>query len=149
MAGEDATLGAAMSTHGMPVWRIVAVVAVIVGGRLPCATARDLTPYMGRPATERKHFQGDPFQRAGNPQCVSPLAKPTESPHEEGYYIGGGAPEKNRRGDPRRHTEGVWGTDYTGLLLPKHTNLNWWHGRRAQGGVGSYGTDGPRLLHRP
>ena len=137
-----------MSAGGMAMRRVV-VVAIAVGGWLPCAAGRDLTPFMGRPVTERKHFQVDPFRRAGDPQFVSPLAKPTESSHEEGYYVGGGAPEKNRHGEPRRHNEGVWGTDYKGLLIPKHTNLNWWHGRRAQGGVGSYGTDGPRLLHRP
>lgn len=110
---------------------------------------RDLTPPMGRPATERRHFQGDQLQRAGNPQCVSPLAKPTESSHEFGYYVGGGARERSRQAGHRVPTEGVWGTDYLGILIPKHVNLGWWHGRRYQGGTGSYGTDGPRVLHRP
>jgi hypothetical protein len=39
--------------------------------------------------------------------------------------------------------------DYTGILVHKKTNLGWWHGSRYQGGVGSYPTDGPRLVHRP
>jgi hypothetical protein len=111
--------------------------------------AHDLTPSMGRPATERKHFQGDQFRRAGNPQCVSPLAKPTESPHEIGYYVGGGARERSPRGEPRYHHEGIWGTDYAGMIIPKHVRLGWWHGQRYQGGTGSYATDGPRILHRP
>jgi len=117
-----------------------------------CATpaiAHDWTPFMGRPATERKHFQGNQFDRAGNPECISPLAKPTESPHEEGYNVGGGARERARHGEERRHNEGVFGTDYTGILIRKRTNLGWWHGQRYQGGVGSYHTDGPRLVHRP
>lgn len=117
-----------------------------------CATsavAHDWTPFMGRPATERKHFQGNQFDRAGNPERISPLAKPTESPHEEGYYVGGGAREHALRGGERRHDEGVFGTDYTGLLIRKRTNLGWWHGQRYQGGVGAYRTDGPRLVHRP
>ena len=114
----------------------------------PCA-AHDLTPPMGRPATQRRHFQGDDFARAGNPQCVSRLARSTESPHEEGYFIGGGARERAPAGEKRHTREGVWGTDYTGLIISKHTNLLWWHGQRYQGGTGSYPTDGPRLLHRP
>jgi hypothetical protein len=111
--------------------------------------AHDFTPYMGRPATERKHFQGDQFRRAGNPQCVSPLAKPTESPHETGYYVGGGARERSPRGEQRYPHEGVWGTDYAGMIIPKHVQLGWWHGQRYQGGTGAYKTDGPRILHRP
>lgn len=142
-------LGIAGFMGRMSGWEIIVVVAVVVGGSLPFANGRDLTPRMGRPASARKHFQGDQFRRAGDPQRISPLAKPTESPHEEGYYVGGGAREKSRRGEERRRNEGVWGTDYTGLIIPKHTNLNWWHGSRYQGGVGSYGTDGPRVLHRP
>lgn len=114
----------------------------------PCA-ARDLTPPMGRPATQRRHFQGNQFVRAGNPQCVSRFARPTESPHEEGYFIGGGARERASAGEERLSQEGVWGTDYTGLIISKHTNLLWWHGQRYQGGTGSYPTDGPRILHRP
>lgn len=111
--------------------------------------AHDLTPWMGRPATERSHFQGNPFERAGNPQCISPLAKSAESPYEEGYYVGGGARVKSRGGEERRHHEGTWGMDYTGIIVHKKTNLGWWHGSRYQGGVGSYQTDGPRLVHKP
>lgn len=124
---------------------LFATVACIAGR----AAAHDLTPWMGRPATERKHFQGNPYARAGDPQCVSPLAIPAESPHEQGYYVGGGARERARCGEERTPHEGTWGVDYTGILVRKRTNLEWWHGSRYQGGLGSYATDGPRFVHRP
>ncbi len=113
------------------------------------ALAHDFTPSMGKPATERKHFQGNQFQRAGNPQCISPLAKAHDPSHEVGYYVGGGARERSRHGEPRRAYEGVWGIDYAGHVIPKHVELGWWHGRRYQGGTGSYATDGPKVFHRP
>jgi hypothetical protein len=132
-------------------WLRVIVAACLVAAALAAdaVLAHDLTPPMGRPATERKHFQGDQFRRAGCPQTISPLARPTESPHEIGYYVGGGARERSRHGEPRFAHEGVWGTDYAGVLIPKHVQLGWWHGRHAQGGTGAYRTDGPRLVHRP
>jgi len=129
-----------------------AATAMILAGLLPGglpASAHDLTPWMGRPATERKHFQGNQFARAGNPQCISPLAMPAESPHEVSYYAGGGARTKAWRGEERRETEGIWGVDYGGILFPKHVDLGWWHGSRYQGGYGAYRTDGPRILHKP
>jgi len=78
-----------------------------------------LRAHMGRPALERKHFQGNAIDRAGNPESISPFAKPTESPHEEGYFVGGGAREKSPRGEERFLGEGTWCTDYTGLLIRK------------------------------
>lgn len=122
---------------------------LLVCGDARSARAHDHTPSMGRPATERRHFQGDPFRRAGDPQCISPLAKPTESPHELGYYVGGGARQRSHHADHRRSAEGVFGTDYRGIVIPKHVELGWWHGRRSQGGSGAYRVDGPRVLHRP
>ena len=128
-------------------WRALGLAWLLaVPAMLPPCLAHDLTPFMGRPATDRKHFQGNPFQRVGNPQCVSRFARPTESPHEEGYSIGGGARERSVASGERRVTEGVWGTDYAGLIIPKHTHLRWWHGERYQGGTGSYQTDGPRVV---
>lgn len=129
--------------------RFLGCLALLAGGWPLWVAAHDLTPFMGRPATERVHFQGDQFLRAGDPQKVSPLAQPTESPHEFGYYVGGGARERSRHAEHRRPAEGIWGTDYLGIIIPKHVDLGWWHGRRYQGGTGSYGTDGPRVLHRP
>ena len=149
--------------HSLHAWRrkfiaaaaVLSICSAVVewmsldGILISCAAARDLTPYMGRPSTQRKHLQGDPVERAGHPEWVSPLAKPTKSSHEECYFIGGGAREKSRGGQERRIGEGTWGTDYTGLIIPKKTNLLWWHGQRYQGGVGSYRTDGPRIVHKP
>jgi len=115
----------------------------------PAVSAHDLTPRMGRPATERHHFQGNPFAVAGCPESISPLAKPTKSSHEESYYVGGGARQRSRHAGERHHGEGVYGVDYKGLVIHKKNQLGWWHGSRYQGGTGSYGPDGPRLFHRP
>lgn len=122
---------------------------MLVLGLAGLSYGHDLTPWMGRPATERHHFQRDPFVVAGCPESISPLAKKTKSPHEESYYVGGGARERSRHGGERQHNEGVYGVDYKGILIPKKNQLGWWHGQRYQGGTGSYGPDGPRLLHRP
>lgn len=85
------------------------------------------------------------MHRAGHPQRVAWYAQPSNSHRFWGYYVGGGAPPK--KGDPRAVTEGVWGWDYVGgRLLRPRVQLNWWHGRRQQGGPGAYKTDGPHLL---
>jgi len=125
---------------------VMTVVFVLWGWGAGGAWAADLTPSMGRPAAERKHLALPPDQRAGRPKCISPLARPTESPHEKGYYVGGGARERSRGSCERGAQEGVWGTDSTGIIIPKHVELRWWHGQRAQGGAGAYQTDGPRVL---
>jgi hypothetical protein len=135
--------------HSVNTLWMAGVVCSAVGGLAPQAVALDLTPWAGRPATERVHFQGDQFHRAGDPQCVSPLAVPSQSPHGVGYYVGGGARVKGCVGEERRPNEGTWGTDYSGILLHKKIDLRWSHGRRYQGGVGAYRTDGPRLIHAP
>jgi hypothetical protein len=128
---------------------LLAGLVCCAAGHAAPAMALDLTPWMGRPATDRHHFQGDQFHRAGDPQCVSPLAKSAESPFEVGYYVGGGARVKGWLGEERRDNEGTWGADYTGILFHKKIELRWSHGKRYQGGVGAYRTDGPRLIHRP
>ena len=38
--------------------------------------------------------------------------------------------------------DGTWGRDYQGHLIPRHVGLGWSHGRRYQGGTGSYDPDG-------
>jgi hypothetical protein len=70
---------------------------------------------------------------------VAWYARPSESPHDLGYYVGGGA---WKRGDPPAPDEGTWGWDYGGLLLPRRVVLLWHHGRRSQGGPGAYRTVG-------
>ena len=81
------------------------------------------------------------LQRAGNPQEISRLAHPSETPAYTGYHVGGGSP---RQGDAPGPLEGTWGWDYEGICLRRKVILHWWHGR-CQGGTGSYKTDGPHL----
>ena len=79
----------------------------------------------------------------GYPQSIASYAQPSNTPRYIGYYVGGGSAFK---GEPRFVDEGTWGWDYSGGLFHRRVWLNWWHGQRAQGGTGSYRTDGPRLL---
>jgi hypothetical protein len=82
-----------------------------------------------------------PVGNPGHPEEISCLAAPSDTGHYCGYYVGGGAP---CRGDARCPWEGTWGWDYCGLILPKHVMLGWYHGRRYQGGLGSYLTTGTK-----
>ena len=80
------------------------------------------------------------------PSCATPVHKwaiPAESRHNFGYYVGGGALSR-KRGEQPSEIDGTWGWDYRGWIIPR-VDLLWWHGRRYQGGSGSYQTDGPRL----
>jgi hypothetical protein len=86
------------------------------------------------------------YVRAGHPQAISPLARPSNNHRYFGYYVGGGALSW-RHGDLPTLDEGTWGWDYRGGLLKRRVNLLWWHGRRYQGGSGAYKTDGPHLPH--
>jgi hypothetical protein len=79
------------------------------------------------------------MERAGFPLTVSPHAQPTVTPAYTGYFIGGGTAHG---GEPRRVEEGTWGLDYGGYHLPRLTRLGWSHGRRFQGGGGTYTTEG-------
>ena len=88
----------------------------------------------------------DPQQRAGYPLLLSPLACPSDTGAYVGYLVGGGA-VRYHKGDPPYPADGTWGWDYAGRWFPRRVMLLWWHGRRYQGGVGSYRTDGPHLLH--
>jgi len=85
------------------------------------------------------------LKRAGNPNSVSWLAKPSNTPRYWGYYVGGGAAFG---GSPRMRHEGVWGWDYFGGIFNRRVSLNWWHGARRQGGRGAYKTDGPKVFHK-
>ncbi len=79
--------------------------------------------------------------RAGCPLSVRPRAVPSNTRHYGGYYVGGG--NAYGRGEPRMPNEGTWGWDYGGIWFPKLVMLDWTHGRRYQGGAGSYPTAGP------
>lgn len=88
-------------------------------------------------------------RRAGYPQEESRCARPSDTGRYVGYQVGGGAaPCGCCKGDPPAHEDGTWGWDYEGLCFPSKIVLNWWHGRRYQGGAGAYATDGPRPLKR-
>jgi hypothetical protein len=39
--------------------------------------------------------------------------------------------------------------DFVGHWLPHRVVLKWWHGRKAQGGVGSYYPEYPKHLYNP
>jgi hypothetical protein len=84
------------------------------------------------------------YERAGYPQEVACRARPSDSPANVGYVVGGGAPF---HGEPRYINEGTWGWDYSGIDFQRCVQLGWWHGQRSQGGAGAYKTDGPRLMH--
>jgi hypothetical protein len=86
----------------------------------------------------------DSYQRAGNPLEQAPWARPSDTGRYVGYYVGGGSGSA-RKGEPPLADEGTWGWDYQGGLFKRRVILNWWHGRRTQGGVGAYETDGPVL----
>ncbi len=86
-------------------------------------------------------------QRAGNAQEVAPWARPSDTGRYVGYLVGGGS-VNYRKSEPPSPDEGTWGWDYRGGLLQRRVMLNWWHGRRYQGGVGAYQTDGPKVLPR-
>jgi hypothetical protein len=93
----------------------------------------------------------DPPAQA-RPSCTEDLpwlarwALPSDTGHYLGYYVGGGC-GRPRKAEPRRIDEGTWGWDYQGWLIPRRVMLEWWHGRRYQGGTGAYKSDGPKLYH--
>ena len=110
----------------------------------------------GLPAADAGLFSSDggwcsPWarhERAGNPHCVAPWARTTYGPDYSGYYVGGGNPRLG--GDERCPCEGTWGVDYSPWW--SRVRLNWWHGRRYQGGEGQYEPDErnrPLLNGRP
>jgi len=93
----------------------------------------------------------DGMQRAGNPWMPGIFATWGTDPQHTVGYVGGSTPFKGPhsgvlQGDCRRPTEGTFGYDYTGLHFKRNTWLLWTHGRREQGGLGRYETDGPRIL---
>jgi hypothetical protein len=83
--------------------------------------------------------------RAGHAQEVAPWAKPSDTGRYVGYEVGGGSLSW-RKGEAPYADDGTWGWDYSGGLFRRRVILNWWHGRRYQGGIGAYVSDGPKLL---
>lgn len=93
-------------------------------------------------ATASQAGDEDPHCRAGHPQSIKHLAVPSDTGHYIGYYVGGGGPCLGR---PPAEDEGVWGWDYSGVLLHRKVVLRWFWKDRYQGGAGAYHTDGPQL----
>jgi hypothetical protein len=76
------------------------------------------------------------------PLELSPLARPAQTPHYAGGYVGGGS---LLRGSGRASDEGIFGWDYVGPQRFAHRIfLGWSHGRKVPAG-GSYKTDGPEV----
>ena len=95
--------------------------------------------------TDKRHCPCGPldeYHRAGNPQRVSKIARRSNTFRYGGYYVGGGSPW---HGEPRQWIEGTWSCDYWGHLVKRRISLRWYHGRKCQGGAGSYEPDGPNL----
>jgi hypothetical protein len=93
----------------------------------------------------------DGMQRAGYPWMPGIFATWGTDPQHTVGYVGGSTPFKGPysgvlQGECKRPTEGTFGYDYTGLHFKRNTWLLWTHGRREQGGLGRYETDGPRIL---
>ncbi len=73
--------------------------------------------------------QGD--ERAGNPRSISCLARPSNGPFDDGYYVGGGC-VRPHQAEPRSIDEGTWGWDYLGRkLVGPIVDLGYWDGRTA------------------
>jgi len=89
----------------------------------------------------------DGHHRAGNTLEVAPWARPSDTGRYVGYYVGGGALNMHKA-EPPYWDDGTWGWDYQGGHFRRQIILGWWHGRRFQGGVGAYKTDGPHVLYK-
>jgi hypothetical protein len=83
-------------------------------------------------------------ERAGNPHSISCVARPSNGPCDDGYYVGGGCAHPCKA-ETRYCNEGVWGWDYVGHGCLPIVDLGYWHGRRDQ--TGNYKTEGPKIFH--
>ena len=89
-----------------------------------------------------KHPPEHTMRRAGHPQRTAPWAIATPTARYVPYYVGGGT---IWHGDDRLTSEGTWGMDYRGSFFKRRIMLDGSHGRRYQGGTGSYKTFGPKV----
>jgi hypothetical protein len=87
------------------------------------------------------HRHADHY-RAGCSMLIRKRAIPSNTHRYGAYWVGGGLPV---HGDDPTFEEGTFGWDYFGCLYHRRVVLNWSHGRRYQGGMGAYKTDGPKL----
>ena len=96
-------------------------------------------------------YATDGMYRAGYPWLPGVFANVGTDPQHSIGYVGGSTPFKgpasgSLQGECRRAQEGTFGADYSGLYFKRNTWLLWTHGRREQGGLGRYETEGPRIL---
>jgi hypothetical protein len=114
----------------MPVKYTAVLVSTFLAITFPVASAQE-RPEAPCPASDHS------LHRAGNPQTVAWYARPSDTGHDIGYYVGGGC---GCRGESRHPDEGVWGWDYRGCLIPRRIVLSWCHCGPYQGGIGYYRT---------
>ena len=114
----------------------------------PDAGAAPVIP-PGPPAPETGNDPGDGTNTADSPDggpakgaTISAGAHVVLSPSPGIFW------RSPQPGDPPFADDGTWGWDFRGGLIQRKVILNWWHGRRYQGGVGAYGTDREKLLPR-
>lgn len=124
--------------------RFIIVITIVTSWSNGRSFAQGLLHDHGSTAHERHVSVEDPMERAGNPMCISPLARRFPDPKYKGYYVGGGAawhsPQATLfRGECRRSNEGTFGVDY----IPWYSRVQtrWFHGRKQQDGEGSYEPD--------
>lgn len=70
---------------------------------------------------------------------TSRFARPPRDDRYAGYYVGGSRPFFGEGRDST--TEGTWGWDYSGFLIPKRIALQWNHGARKPAPRGTYATE--------
>ena len=124
--------------------RIIIVIATMTLSSHSRSFAQGLLPHHGGTANESQVSAEDPMGRAGNPLCISPLARSFPESKYKGYFVGGGAacygsPTTAFRGECRRLNEGTFGVDYVPWYSRVQTR--WFHGRKQQDGEGSYEPD--------
>ena len=150
-------LGLASATIGLASAPALALAGIFGGHDHPAATHhRHQEPFAFHPrlrahfehevtkdaAAEAAYYASHNACRAGYPTCLAENLQPSTTPAECGYYVGGGSAS---HGDRRCRNEGTYGWDFRHGILPSRVALGWWHGRRAQGGTGSYSPDGPEF----
>ena len=134
------------------------IIGVLLAAALGTASGRTQEPrsplpYIAAPpnvgsslaSAEAPIVEQPPTRPRSGPPRIACWAHPSNTRAYGGSYIGGGS-AAFCRGQPRLLTEGTWGWDYRGYLVPHRVFLQWWHGRRYQGGAGAYRIDGPNLL---
>jgi hypothetical protein len=84
--------------------------------------------------------------QSGWPLCIRHCALPSDTGAYVMYQVGGGCPFWHTS-EPPFPDEGTWGWDYAGLWFQRRVILGWWHGRRYQGGIGAYPSEGPSFNH--